>query len=100
MKLETYAIYDAKAESYGQPFFLQNDGVAIRLFAGYANDKKTMIGQHPEDFSIFWIGTYDDSNGEIKQKKFRSLASAPALVKEMPTFVPEIANGKENVQKV
>jgi len=63
MLLNAYAIYDSKAEAYNQPFFRLKHGVSIREFSEVANDEKSNISKNPEDFTLFHIGSYDDSTG-------------------------------------
>lgn len=58
-----YAVYDNKACCYSQPMFFHNDDVAIRVFTELAVDQSTQIGRHPDDFVLFRIGEYDDSQG-------------------------------------
>ena len=64
MIVKMYSIYDSKAEAYMQPFFAQSNGVAIRSFTNAANDKGSAIGQYPTDFTLFELGSFDDSNGD------------------------------------
>lgn len=65
MILKIFAIYDAKAEAYNQPFFLHNEGQATRGFSDAVNDKNSIMGKHPADFTLFRIGTFDDSTSTI-----------------------------------
>lgn len=69
MQLKCYAIYDAKAEAYMAPFFLPSNGLATRAFQDMANDPNHPIGQHPEDYTLFEIGAFDDLNAQIVMLK-------------------------------
>ena len=60
MKLKIFSIYDSKAEMYHQPFYMQTQSMAVRQFLDMANDSETMIGKHPEDYTLFYVGEYDD----------------------------------------
>lgn len=64
-----FAIYDAKAESYGPPFFEQSKGSAIRAFTEAANDRTSTIGKYPADFSLFHIGTYNPDDARMESLK-------------------------------
>ena len=66
MKLKVVSIRDAAGEVYLQPFYARARGEAIRTFADLANDSNHPIGQHPEDYAAFIIGTFDQSNGQIE----------------------------------
>lgn len=65
MILKVYNIHDAKAEVYLPPFFARANGEAIRIFSNFANDPQHPVGEHPEDYSLFRIGIYDQSNGVV-----------------------------------
>lgn len=71
-----YAIRDIKAAHYGIPFFLPSNGIAIRSFSDLANDPKTTINKHPDDFQLFVIGEYDDNSGELVSLKPEFLSNA------------------------
>ncbi|AXH74819.1 MAG: nonstructural protein [Microviridae sp.] len=65
MQKSVYAVYDCKAQIFGNPFFALNDGVALRDFSTAATDPASTISQHPVDFSLFKIGMYDDFKGQL-----------------------------------
>lgn len=59
--LKIYTVYDSKAECYLQPFYCKSKGDALRSFAEIANDKQAQIGKYPEDFTLFELGSWDES---------------------------------------
>lgn len=59
MKLLAFSVYDEKAESFATPFFLSSIGQATRIFGDMANDDKSQIGKHPEDYKLYQVGTWD-----------------------------------------
>lgn len=63
--LKIFIVNDAKAQCYGMPMVLKSSGEAVRSFTDVANDKGSTIGKHPEDFSLFEIGEYDERSGQI-----------------------------------
>ncbi len=63
MILNAYAIFDSKAEAFNSPFFRPTRGQAIREFTEVCNDSASSINKYPEDFTLFHIGSYDDSTG-------------------------------------
>lgn len=77
-----YAIYDLKAKVFNQPFFLQNDDVAIRTCTSLANDTMTQCGQYPEDYVLYNLGQYDDSTGHMSstQEEHTVITKLAALV--------------------
>lgn len=64
-ELKVYSIYDEKMECYNTPYFNLNHRVASRNFGDLANDDKSSVYRHPEDYSLYCIGAFDDSTGMI-----------------------------------
>jgi len=65
MLLKMYSIRDAAVGTYHPPFFNRTHGEAERNFAQLAKDDKTQVGQHPEDFDLYYLGDYDDNSGKM-----------------------------------
>lgn len=65
MKLKVYTVYDSKTEAYIQPFYMQAKGQAIRSFTELVQDEKHAFGKHPEDYTIFELGDYDDQTSKF-----------------------------------
>lgn len=63
MKKPVYSVRDSKAETWTFPFQSENNATAIRDFQTLVKDGRTLVGQHPEDFSLFLIGEYDFTTG-------------------------------------
>lgn len=61
--LRLYSIYDSKAEQFSPPQVYHNDMLALRAFEGIVNDDKMLIKKYPEDFTLYYVGNLDDSNG-------------------------------------
>ncbi|WNK13123.1 MAG: nonstructural protein [Microvirus sp.] len=59
------SVYDSASRLYGQPFFVPAVAAAVRSVGDEANraDKDNALYQHPEDFSLFHLGSFDDSEG-------------------------------------
>lgn len=62
MITKMFSLYDGKAQMFQTPFYMPTLGMALRAFADLCNDPNTMVYRHPEDFSLYEIGEYDDSN--------------------------------------
>lgn len=65
MKTKVFAIYDHKASVYGTPFFMVNHAMAVRAFGDLAEDERTTVGKHPEDFTLYQVGEFDDGSGTL-----------------------------------
>ena len=70
MKLKMYSIYDSIAQAFMKPMYFHNDGEALRIFEQAVNDenKENMIYKHPEQFTLFSIGEWDDKVAMVEQK--------------------------------
>lgn len=84
MLMLTFSIYDIKSEVYSKPFYDTTIGAAIRNFNDAAQDPQTTFNKHPEDFTLYQIGTFDDNTGNIS-----------ALPEPVELGLPEIALTKE-----
>ena len=81
-KQPIFAVRDVKADAYGQPFVSKHVGLAVRGLTDAVNDpqKQSDISRHPEDFSLYEIGQYDDQSGVIDSYDAPKLvASASSL---------------------
>lgn len=65
-KSMVYAVYDSKVKFFHFPMFMRNRGEALRSWAEAANDGKTQISSHPEDFALMELGEFDDQTGKIE----------------------------------
>lgn len=63
MILKMFAVYDSKAGVFAQPFFTHNSATATRGFADQVNKADTQFNNHPEDYTLFLLGEYDDQKG-------------------------------------
>lgn len=64
IETEVFTIKDSKAETYAPPFYAKNKFDAMRNVEAWVNDPKYgNLASHPEDFTIFAIGTFNPSNG-------------------------------------
>jgi hypothetical protein len=83
MVLRLYSVFDEKASSFGSPFYLETDGMALRLFSDQVTDSShpSLLNQHPEDFKLYCIGQFDNDSGEvIKESQPRFLANGSDFV--------------------
>lgn len=66
MKKIILAVYDSKTECYGMPFPADTLAQAVRDFSDAIADTKTMFSKHPEDYSLFELGSYDYGSGTLE----------------------------------
>lgn len=76
MILKIFSVYDSKTLAYMTPFFSTTPGSAIRSFSDAAASEGSIVAQHPEDFSLFMIGEFDDKTGAITSHEPHALGNA------------------------
>jgi len=57
-----YSILDTRAGIWTFPFAQPADSVAVRVFEGVVMDRNTIIGQSPQDFDLYYMGTFEDED--------------------------------------
>lgn len=66
MILKVFAIYDSAADYYLPTFTSRSVGEALRDFGSSAKDHNAgQLYSHPADFTLFEIGTYDNTSGIV-----------------------------------
>jgi hypothetical protein len=80
MKLNVYTVYDVASGIHQRPLFATADGEIMRSFADIAMDAEHPIGQHPEDYTLIRIGTFDDATGELFPEKHTKLLTGQQVV--------------------
>lgn len=84
-----FTIRDTKGEIYNKPFPQLTKNEALRTFADLAKDPQTNIAQHPEDYDLYYLGTYDTTTGKIEALE------SPAHIVKAINAIP-----KNNTEKV
>lgn len=69
------AVFDRKVEAYEKPTCLRTRGEALRMWETLCNDGKSAMSTHPEDFSLYELGVYNQATGTLTQKFPLSLMS-------------------------
>lgn len=64
MILKVFGIYDSKASAYLPPFMMKTIGEAERALSGHVNDPQHNFSKYAEDFTLFDLGSWDDSNAK------------------------------------
>lgn len=47
------------------PWFLHQEAQARRVFKNCINQEDHQFYANPEDYTLFWIGSFDDEKGEF-----------------------------------
>lgn len=83
MDLNFYAVRDEKMDlsPFGAVVTQENDEVAMRNFFHECMNKDSMWHTHPSDFSLWHIGDYETTTGEIVKDLYK-VCDAPDYRKE------------------
>lgn len=66
MKYFFYGVRDAKANAFVMPHFRNTHLECIRAFGDIVKNEKTAFGMHPEDYSLYHLGEFDDWSGQLE----------------------------------
>ncbi len=75
-----FCVHDVKAKAFLPPFFLHQDGMAVRVFTDCVNDPKHSWGAHPADYTLFRSGSFDDCTGKLLPEEPVSLGNGVMFV--------------------
>ena len=62
------SVKDRAADAFGRPLFVASKGIALRSFTDEVNRaaEDNQMYNHPDDFDLYELGTFDDSTGIIR----------------------------------
>lgn len=80
MKLLAFVVRDEKSEAFAHPFFTSANGLAVRMFGDWCTDANTPLGKHPEDYTLFRVGSWDDEQARFENEV------APVLISHGSEF--------------
>lgn len=80
MIMRMYAVLDKAVSAFLPPFCMRSEGEAIRSFQDAVSREGTPFNAHKSDFSLCYIGTYDDSLGQM-------VSAPPSVVAEAATVL-------------
>lgn len=89
MRLNIYTIFDVASGTYKRPFCAQADGEVLRVFKDMALNKDHEIGAHPEDYTLWRIGTFDDNKAQLVPEDKECLGTALEMVASAQTVDPK-----------
>lgn len=79
-----YALYDSAINAFMTPFFVVNDGAAIRSISDAVNsEQENNLKNHPEQFTLFRLGEYNDKNATVEMEQApKQVAAAVELIND------------------
>ncbi len=94
MKLNSYIIFDSAPCVYHPPIFMQSDAEAMRFFDDQCVRAESPIAAHPEHYTLFRNGTFDQQTGKLAAETPTSLATATARVAAQQTIIKDPADAQ------
>ncbi len=85
MQQHMFVIYDSKANAFMTPWFLTTQALAVRAFSDLANDPESNVSRHPDDYTLFTIGTFNDQTAKIHWEEPKTLGNAIQFKKTQQT---------------
>ena len=77
-----FSVFDTKLAAFGTPFYMPKENVAIRTFNDLTNDPKSSIYKHPEDYTLYLLGNFNDETGLVESQKPHPMLNAAGLSKK------------------
>lgn len=90
-------VRDEKADCYAHPFFVPAIGIGLRMFEDWSKDKTTAVGLHPEDYSIFRVGSYDQVSGVFEPEAVPVFLARPTNVAVPDVEVGPVPGGVQSL---
>lgn len=73
--MRVYSIHDSKGAVYSRPFYEHTDATAERVFADACVDEETPIGRHPSDYTLNYVGEWDEFIGKLSGAEPRAICN-------------------------
>ncbi len=89
MKVQCYAIFDSCSGIYEKPFFSTADDLVKREFQDVATSADHLIGKHPEHFTLWRLGIFNNENGQLQNETNEQLWSATEAIAQSHTVDSE-----------
>ncbi len=82
MKVQIYAIFDTCSGIYEKPFFHTADDAVKREFQDIATSADHPISKHPEHYSVWRLGSFDNLTAKITDEQNECLWQAVEAISQ------------------
>lgn len=96
--LELYSIKDLKTQKFFPPFFASNRDEACRLMREQVNYKSSLISSFPEDYELYFLGSFEDFTGEIDTENPQFICGLNSLKQDDTLKYDELLSNTKNLQ--
>lgn len=89
-----FSVFDTKMALFDNPFLDIREESAIRRFSDSVNNNEPNNNwyKHPEDYSLYMLGTFNNETGDIDTIQPRNLVTASAM--KAAKYIPS-KNGEQ-----
>jgi len=84
--------------AYLPPFILPRTEMAERTFGDCINSDSHQFGEHPDDYTLFDLGTFDDETAQYDLKTPQSLGNGVDFIRNPPPTENSDAEAKDRAQ--
>jgi len=74
------AVHDRQLKAFLRPFVANTIGQAVRSFSDEVNRAGSDLNAHPEDYTLWQLGTFNDHDGNISTEGREQIAIASNLL--------------------
>lgn len=80
MRLRVYSIYDSGVKAFISPLTFRSEAEAFRTFSDAYNQPESPFKKYPLDYSLMFLGYWDDGTGQFEMETAPSIALTAAQV--------------------
>lgn len=87
MIMEIYSVRDNALDAFLPPLFVRSRGEVLRMFTQSVNSADHQFNKHAADYSLFYLGRWDDAGGQFEPREPQRVIGALEVVER--EFPPE-----------
>jgi hypothetical protein len=80
MKQNIYTVFDSASGVFDRPFCAISDQAAVRAFGDICGNSEHPVGMHPDDYSLYRVGVFDNNLAEITPESKQCLITGPEVL--------------------
>lgn len=94
MILQIFTVYDKAVQAFLPPFYSRSKGEALRSFSEACNDTKHNFFKYAADYSLMYLGEFDDKGGCFSPVDPVRVISALEVITEAPVEGPSVEDAR------
>ena len=90
--MKVFSVYDCKVDAFMLPFFSKTTASGARSFEQAVNNPELPYFHHPDDYTLFEIGEFDEKSGQVMMHQTHvSLGLAVSFKRDVGGLSPQTA---------